>query len=119
MADDRDSAYLLDMLQAARKVERYVRGKTFPEFESDEILQDAIERNVEIIGEAARKVSEAFKQAHPEIPWRKIIAQRNVLVHEYESIGLSELWEVATRHVPDLAEKLAPLLPPTPSGDPG
>ncbi len=79
--DERDAANLLDMLEAAEKVRRFVQGKTQEAFSADEVLRDAVERNVEIIGEAARKVSEAFRNEHPEIPWRKMIAQRNVLVH--------------------------------------
>ncbi len=93
--DERDAAYLLDMLQAASKVARYVQGKRYEDFQRDELLRDAVERNVEIIGEAARRISEAFRNVHPEIPWRKMIAQRNVLIHEYEDTGLkrSGMWQ--------------------------
>ena len=112
--DERDAAYLLDMLQAAQKVQRYIQGKTFDNFHKDNLLQDAVERNVEIIGEAARKVSEVFKRNHPEIPWRKIIAQRNVLIHEYEAVENEEIWEVATVHIPQLIRTLSPLIPPIP-----
>ena len=112
--DQRDAAYLLDMLQAAEKVERYVRGKTFDDFLRDEVLCDAVERNIEIIGEAARRISQTFKQDHPDIPWRKIIAQRNVLVHEYENIAIEELWRVAIFHIPELIRALKPLIPPLP-----
>ena len=112
--DDRDAAYLLDMLQAAQKVQRYIQGKTFDNFHKDVLLQDAVERNVEIIREPAGKVSEVFKQNHPEIPWRKIIAQRNVLIHEYEAVENEEIWEVATVHIPQLVRTLSPLIPPIP-----
>ena len=112
--DERDAAYLLDMLQAAQKVRRYIQEKTLGHFQKDELLQDAVERNVEIIGEAARKVSEVFKRDHPEIPWRKIIAQRNVLIHEYEAVENEEIWEVATIHIPQLIRALSPLIPPLP-----
>jgi uncharacterized protein with HEPN domain len=60
--DERDAAYLLDMLQAAEKVRRFVKDVKQDEFVADEVLRDAIERNIEIIGEAARKVSDAFKK---------------------------------------------------------
>jgi uncharacterized protein with HEPN domain len=112
--NERDAAYLLDMLQAAEKVRRFVHGIKQEEFVENEVLRDAVERNIEIIGEAARKVTEAFKKHHPEIPWRKIIAQRNVLVHEYDKIGVDEMWSVVTFHVPNLIQNLAPLIPPTP-----
>ena len=112
--DRRDAAYLLDMLQAAQRVVRYVQGKTREEFQGGELLRDAVERNIEIIGEAARKISEPFKANHPDIPWREMVAQRNVLVHEYESISDDEIWDVATVHVPELIQTLTPLIPPLP-----
>ena len=110
----RDAAYLLDMLQAAEKVRRYVGDVKQEEFIEDEVLRDAVERNIEIIGEAARKVSETFKSRHLEIPWRKMVAQRNVLVHEYDKISVDEMWIVATFHIPKLIDNLIPLIPPAP-----
>lgn len=112
--DDRDAAYLLDMLRAAQKVRRFVQGKMQDAFVRDEVLRDAIERNAEIIGEAARKVSDTFKTQHPEIPWRKMVAQRNVLVHEYDRINVDDMWTVATFHIPKLIESLSLLVPPLP-----
>ena len=112
--DQRDCAYLFDMVEAAQKVEGYVRGKTFEDYERDDLLRDGVERNIEIIGEAARRVSETFKQNHPEIPWRKIIAQRNVLAHEYDYVGNREIWDTVTLQIPTLIAKLKPLIPPLP-----
>jgi uncharacterized protein with HEPN domain len=114
LPEERDAAYLFDMLQASEKVRRYVTGKSFETFRDDDQLRDSVERNIQIIGEAARRVSPAFKEEHPDIPWRKIIAQRNVLVHEYENIGMEEMWEVATAHIPLLIKQLQPLIPPIP-----
>ena len=59
-------------------------------------------------------MSEAFKKDYPDIPWRKMIAQRNVLAHEYESIGIEEIWQVADFHVPQLIPVLKSLIPPLP-----
>ena len=112
--EERDAAYLLDMFKAAEKVHRYIHEKKIEDFLSDELLRDGIERNIEIVGEAARRVSEPFKQEHPDIPWRKIVAQRNVLIHEYESIGNEEIWDVATFHIPLLINNLKMLIPPLP-----
>ena|SRR5450432_1972152 len=109
-----DAAYLLDMLEAAEAIARYVRQKTQQQYMSDEILRDAIERRIEIVGEAARKVSDIFKAAHPEISWRKIIAQRHVIAHDYGEIDHGILWVVATVHVPELINQLKPLIPPPP-----
>jgi len=110
----RDPANLFDMLEAAEKVQIFLKDKTFEDFLRDDMLQAAVERNIGIIGEAARRVSEGLKQEHPEIPWRKIIAQRNVLIHEYDDIDYKEVWEVATFHLSRLIEQIRPLIPPLP-----
>ena len=110
-----DSAWLLDMLMAARAVQSFVTGRTYAEYEADLLLRSAVERQVEIIGEAARGMSESFKQAHPEIPWRPIMAQRHRLAHEYGEINDALIWSVATVHVPKLIQQIEPLTPPPPS----
>lgn len=76
--------------------------------------QRAVERAIEIIGEAARRVSQDFQQAHAGIPWRSMIAQRNVLAHEYGEILQEHIWRVATQYIPVLTDQLAPLIPPLP-----
>jgi len=72
----------------------------------------AIERSIEIIGEAARRVSPEFAAAHPEIPWRQIIGQRNILAHEYGQISHELLFKTATTDVPALIVTIEKLLPP-------
>lgn len=81
--EDKDSAYLWYMLDAARTVAQFTSGLTIEKYLKDRKLQLAIERLLEIIGEAANRVSADFQQGHPEIPWRKIVGQRNVISHEY------------------------------------
>ena len=110
----RDPANLWDMLAAAEKVQSFLKNKTFEDFINDDMLRAAVERNLEIIGEAARRISEDLKQEHPEIPWRRIIAQRNVLIHEYDDIDYRELWEVTSFHLPRLIDQIKPLIPPLP-----
>jgi uncharacterized protein with HEPN domain len=78
------------------------------------MMQLAVERAIEIIGEAARNLTPAFRDAHPEIPWRPIIAQRHVLAHDYGDIKQDRIWRVVTVHVPDLISQLEPLVPPPP-----
>ena len=115
--DERDAAYLLDMLEAAQAVVSYVSGKDLDTYMREAMLRDAVERRVEIIGEAARGVSEEFKAAHPEIPWRPIMAQRHVLAHDYGEIDHPTILKVATVHVPELIKVLQPLIPPLPPAD--
>jgi len=102
------------MLEASEKVQRFLKDKTLEGFLKDDMLQAAVERNIGIIGEAARRISEELKQDHPEIPWRKIIAQRNVLIHEYDDIDYKEIWQVATFYLPQLIDQIKPLIPPLP-----
>lgn len=111
-ADERDTAYLLDMLHPFRGIALAVRYRTFEEYTADENLRLAVERRLEIIGEAAGRVSRNFQEAHPEVPWRKIVAQRNILAHEYGEIQNEILWQVATASIRDLIVRLAPLVPP-------
>lgn len=114
--DLRDAGYLHDMLQHARGVSRAVTGRTLQDYVRDEDLRLAVERRIEIIGEAARHVSSVFQDAHPEIPWRKIIAQRHVLAHEYGEIEEEIVWAVATVSIPELINLLEPWVPSSEDG---
>ncbi len=111
---ERDAAYLWDMLDSARSVCEFTAGVQFDTYQSDRKLQLAVERAVEIIGEAARRVSEEFRRDHPEIPWRSMIAQRNVLVHEYGEIKHERMWLLVIEHLPALVRNLEKLVPPIP-----
>ena len=112
--DHRDVSYLWDMLEAARQVIEFTRGATLADYSSKPMLHLAVERAIEIIGEAANRVSPDFQSAHPEIPWRKIVDQRNVLVHEYADVEHALIWDLVQRHLPILIEQLEPLIPPPP-----
>ena len=109
---EQDAAYLWDMLAAAQAVQRFVGSRDLTSYLSDDLLQAAIERKIEIIGEAAGKVSTDFQEAHPEVPWSKIMRQRNVLAHDYGRIEHDRLWTVINDHIPELILDLQCLLPP-------
>jgi uncharacterized protein with HEPN domain len=111
MPVDRDKAYFWDMLDAALAVEGFVGGKTYEEYLSNRMMRGAVERYIEIIGEAARRISEATRQTYPEIPWRALVGQRNVLAHEYDEVVNEAMWVVATRRVPELIAALRKVLP--------
>lgn len=112
--DREDAASLHDMVRAGEIVVRYTSGKSFTDYENEEMLRDAVERRIEIIGEAARRVSSAFQNAHPEVPWRKIIATRHVIAHDYDEINHSVVWRIATSYVPEMIQLVKPLVPPNP-----
>jgi uncharacterized protein with HEPN domain len=113
-AERDDNSYLWDMLMAARAVESFVRDRTVADYLDDLMLRSAVERQIEIIGEAARHISAAFQAAHIDIPWRPIQAQRHVLAHDYGEIRYERIWRVATVHIPALIRQLEPLLPSPP-----
>lgn len=111
--DERDAAYLLDMYRYASKALEIVSSTSFHEYEKNWVQQLALERALEIVGEAARKISEDFRDAHPDIPWKSVIAHRHVMAHDYGEIRQERLWKTATADVPELIEVLKPLLSET------
>ena len=117
-AEGDDSSYLWDMLAAARAGETFIHGRTNADYLADLMLRGAVERQIEIIGEAARHLSAAFQTAHPEVPWRPIQAQRHVLAHDYGEIRHERIWRVASVHIPELIRQLEPLVPPPPPEQP-
>lgn len=108
--EQRDAGYLWDMLDAARTVEQMSSNQDFTQYSNDRRTQLAVERSLEIIGEAASRVSTSFRNAHPEIPWRQIIGQRNVLIHEYGEIKQERIWKTVRENVPQLIELLKPFV---------
>jgi uncharacterized protein with HEPN domain len=112
LPEERDAAYLWDMIQAAKEVEDMIENHDLVSFLNDRVLMRALERCVEIVGETARRVSSGFKEEHPEIPWREIIGQRNILAHEYGQIDHELLFNTVTNDIPELIVMLNQLLPP-------
>ena len=106
-----DFSYLWDMREAAREIVEFVDGVSYAEFEKNNQLRYAIERQLLVVGEAANHVSEKFQESHFEIPWAQIIAQRNVLAHDYGTIMTDRVWRAAIISVPELLEALKKLLP--------
>ena len=107
-----DASYLLDMLVAARDAVVFADGLSFSEFARDQRTQLAILKCVEIVGEAASRVSAETREAHPAIPWREIVGMRNRLVHAYFEIDLRLVWDTVRNDLPPLIVQLEPLVPP-------
>lgn len=115
MRRDRDPAdSLYDMLTAAERTLRFMAGKTRDDYERDDLLRLAVERSVEVIGEAARRLSSDFRDAHPQIAWRAIMATRHILAHDYDGVDNDAIWRIVQDHVPPLIAQLRPLIPPEP-----
>ncbi len=103
--------YLAQILEAADRIAAYTEGGKAA-FLTDQRTQDAVARNFQIIGEAAKRVTPAYREAHAEIPWRGLAGFRDVLVHEYETIDLDEMWRVIDDELSPLVASVRSLLPP-------
>lgn len=102
--------YLEDILKSAVKVSRYTDGMSFEDFLADERTMDAVVRNLEIIGEAAKNVPLEVRSRYPDIEWRKIAGLRDILSHTYFKVSEAILWDVVQNGVPPLAEKVKQIL---------
>ena len=107
----RDETYLLDILIAAKKALKFVEGIERNEFEDNELVQNAVMRPLEIIGEASAKISKEFRKTHAKIPWREMVGLRNRLIHEYFRIDYDAVWDTIHKDLPKLIEIIEPLVP--------
>ena len=110
MSKHEDHVSMRHMLDHARKVCRMAQGRKRSDLESDEMLQYALTRLVEIVGEAASRVSISSRDKHQEIPWPDIIGMRNRLIHGYDVVDLDLLWDTVENDLPPLIEKLQAIL---------
>jgi uncharacterized protein with HEPN domain len=101
---------LRDISEAIRKINQYTQTVTFPDFLESEIVQDAVVRNLEIIGEATRHIPEDTQTHVTAIEWRKIAGLRNILAHAYFGVDLEIIWDVIKNELPKLAEQVAKLM---------
>lgn len=106
----RDANLLLDDIALALdKIHRYTRGLDRDSFFADEKTIDAVVRNLEVVGEAARTLPADFKRSHPAIPWAKMTGLRNRIVHDYFGLDLEIVWEIIQTSVPAFRCQLAKL----------
>jgi len=110
----RDLVYAGHMLDMARKAVGKTEGLTREGYDADENLRLALTHLVQVIGEAARRVSVDFTNRHPEIPWADIIGMRHKVVHDYLGVDEDIVWQVVTEDLPKLVATLEPIIPPSP-----
>ena len=103
--------YLAQILERIIRIEDFTSmGKQ--SFLENPLIQDAVIRNLEVIGEASRRVGAEYRIAHPEIPWREMTGLRNILIHDYESVNLEKIWQVIEKELPSVKITLETILPP-------
>ncbi len=103
--------YLAQILECIDKIVRFTASGR-EAFLRDAMVQDAVIRNLEVMGEAAKRLDEAFRSAHPDVPWRALAGLRDVLIHQYEGVDLERVWMVVERDLPTVRMAIAGLVPP-------
>jgi uncharacterized protein with HEPN domain len=104
----RDLATVADILAAAARIERFLAGTTMESFPDDEKTRSAVLHELLVIGEASKRLSLAFRDANPSIPWRQMAGMRDKLIHAYDAVDVEEVWRTATVDVSALAAALSP-----------
>ena len=102
--------YLEDLLLAMNRIAEYIEGLTFKDFKRDYKTADAVIRNFEIIGEAARNIPPAVKEKYPEVPWDEMYLLRNKVSHEYFGIDYDIIWDIASNYLPENRKQIEDIL---------
>ena len=102
--------YLLDILERCERITVYIEGLDQPKWSTDLRTQDAVLRNLEVIGEAVKRLPMDLRERTPEVPWQDIARLRDVLIHEYEGVDFAIVWDIAANEVPTLHRAVSELL---------
>ena len=113
----RDELYLADMVEAAEAVAGFISGADEAGFVGNDLVRSAVLQKLTVIGEAAGRISDALKQQHSTLPWRDIVAFRNIAVHKYFGIDWHIVWNAATIDVPSLHEEVLRIIAARGEGD--
>lgn len=102
----RDKIRLEHILQAIERINRYTKGKTFDDFIADDMMYYAVVKNIKILGEASNMLTEEFRKAHPNTPWKQVNGMRNYIVHEYFQVDNTVVWDVIKHDLPVLEKQI-------------
>ena len=102
--------YLLHIIESIEKTQKYIENETYKSFSRNDLIIDGVLRNFEIIGEAACKIDDEFQEKNSQIPWSKMIAMRNKLIHEYFGVDKKVVWETVKNDLPELKKAISDIL---------
>jgi uncharacterized protein with HEPN domain len=102
-----DNVYIQHIQDAIKRIEEYMIGAGEEDFRNNKMLQAAVCREIEIVGEASKRLSKGFKTKHSSIPWKAVAGMRDKLIHDYFGIDYNAVWETAKKDIPFLAATLA------------
>ena len=106
----RETLYLGDIQESCEKVLRFTKGMTYKDFVNDDLHFDAVLRNLEIIGEAVKNISEETRQKFPNVKWRKIAGFRDIVAHEYFGVNEETVWDIVEKEIPALLDTVKSML---------
>ena len=101
-----DLAYIDHIISCIKKIKKYMKGLTKSQFKESELIQDAVIRNIEIIGEATKNISMEFRKDYSNVPWKEIAGMRDKLIHHYMGVDIDVIWTTVKQDIPSLEKEL-------------
>lgn len=102
--------FVSDILESIEKIQKWTQDMSYEKFSQDALIQDAVVRNLEIIGEAAKNIPENLRLQHTEIPWKRVAGFRNIAIHDYFGVDLETVWKIATQGIAEIKPHLQTII---------